>query len=118
MSPLRQTDRHRRLSARYRKRLDQRARGRLPQRVADLVVKGFDLVRLDDARVITQTVERLSPVRLRVDQLQFDVFDESLLLGTVSFGLTSRPRVPVQIPAIPVSGPRLASVSTSGSSLV
>jgi hypothetical protein len=98
--------------------LDHRTRGRFPQPVADLFVKGFDVVRLDDARVITQAVEQLRPVRLRIDRLQLVVFDERLLFGTVRFRLTSKPRVPIQIPAIPVTGPRLTSVSTSGSGSV
>ena len=100
------------------KATDHGARGRFPQPVADLIVKGFDVVRLDDARVVTQAVEQLRPVRLRIDRLQFDVFDKRLLFGTVRFRLTSRPRVPIQIPAIPVTGPRLTSVSTSGSGSV
>src|SRR5574337_1368249 len=56
------TDSHRRLSACYRKRLDHGARRRFPEPIADLIVKCLDVIRLDDPRVIAQSVEQLRPV--------------------------------------------------------
>lgn len=76
-------DRHRRLPARNRKRLDDSPRRRFPQPVADLIVKRLDLVRLDDPRVVTQPVEQLRPVGLRIDRLQLHALDESLPLGAI-----------------------------------
>ena len=81
------TERHRDLAARDRERLDEVARRRLPQPVADLVVVGLDLPRLDDVHVIAQAVEELRPVCLRIDRLQLDALDEDLPLGPVRLGI-------------------------------
>src|SRR5262249_27303436 len=80
-------ERHRDLATGDRERLDEVARRRLPQPVADLVVVGLDLPRLDDVRVIAQAVEELRPVGLGSDRLQLDGVDEALPLGPVRLGI-------------------------------
>src|SRR5262249_22323153 len=54
--------------------------GRLPQPVANLIVKRLHLARLDDVRVVSQPVKELRSVSLWIDRLQFDVLDERLAL--------------------------------------
>src|SRR6202007_2300393 len=67
----RSADRQRDLPARYRQGLHERARRGFPKPVSDLIVKGFDVVRLDDTRVVAQTVIELRAIGLRVDRLEF-----------------------------------------------
>ncbi len=57
--------------------------GWLPQPIADLVVKGLRIFRLYNPSVIAQAVEKLRPIGLSVDRLEFVALDESLMLGTV-----------------------------------
>src|SRR5882762_9553898 len=83
--PCRASECQRDLTARNGKRLQQIAGSRLPEEITDLVVIGLDLVRLDDASVITQAVKKLRAVGLRIDWLQLEAFDVSLLAR--SFGL-------------------------------
>ena len=63
---LRRSARQHDLSARDRDGLHNQARGRLPEPVPDLVVKGDRLLRGVDMDVIAQAIEELRPVRLRM----------------------------------------------------
>jgi hypothetical protein len=56
------TGEHGHLSARDGEGQEQRAGGRLPEPMADLVVKGLDLVGLDDARVVAQPYRSCGPL--------------------------------------------------------
>src|SRR5208282_5861807 len=67
----------------YRKRLHDGSDRRLPQPMSDLVMERLDVVRLDDARVVAQTVIHLRAVGLGVDRLQLDALDILVLFGSL-----------------------------------
>ena len=60
------------LAAGNREGVDHQPRGRLPEPVAHLAVIGADLARLRHVRHVTQAVEQLRTIGLRVDRLQLD----------------------------------------------
>src|SRR5438093_11779641 len=91
------------------KSLDQIAGRRFPEPVADLVMVGLDLPRLHDVRVVGQPIEELRAVGLGIDRLQLDAFDEHLLLRALGLWVDVEAASALQIPAKPVSGPRLFS---------
>jgi hypothetical protein len=47
----------------------------------------LDLIGLYHMRMVTQAIKQLWPVGLRIDRLEFDAFDESLLFRAFSLGL-------------------------------
>ncbi len=56
-----------------------------PQPIAHLAVKRLDLVGLSDMRVIEQAIQKLRPVHLRINRLQFDALDKCPLLWSIFF---------------------------------
>jgi len=48
---------------------------------------GLDLPRLHDVRVVAQPIEELRAVGLGIDRLQFDAFNEHLLLRALGLGV-------------------------------
>lgn len=75
------------LPARDSDGLHDEAGGRLPEPVADLIVKRDVLFLGRDVDVVAQAVKQLRPVRLRVDRLKIDGLDEHAPLRAFRLGV-------------------------------
>lgn len=58
--------------------LDQVAGRGLRQPIAHLIMVGLDLSWFDNMRVVSQSIEELRPIRLRIDRLELAMLNEDL----------------------------------------
>src|SRR5262245_52540703 len=80
-------DRECRLAAGDRQRLHDKAARRLPKPVAGLIMKGDAFADSDNVHVVSQAIEELRAVGLRIDRVHLDALEKLTPFGTLGFGI-------------------------------